>query len=175
MTASAVIGGVTRALIEHPDSPEGTQNLALVSAKLSFNDESIVGKGLALLAEKFKAPPDKFRQQFADALPGLLLFSGLSNPQLMNTLRQSGFLQKLTPALKTFVAEPSGTITFGLAPAQPVGVLAIAEAVEKAPETLVGLLNLSVSAEPGAPPPADKPQDSGNSPGTGLRQTTTPK
>jgi len=173
MTASAAIAGVTRAMIEHPDNAEGTQNLAMVSAKLSFSDESIVGKGLALLAEKFKAPPDKFRQQFADALPGLLLFSGMTNPQLMTTLRQSGFLQKLTPALKTFVAEPSGTITFTLAPAEPVGVAAIAEALQNAPETLVGLVNLSVSAEPAAAP--DKAGGSNESTGTGLRQTIAPK
>ncbi len=175
MTASAVIGGVTRAMIEHPDDPERAQNLALVSGKLSFKDESIVGKGLGLLAEKFKAPPDKFRQQFADALPGLLLFSGLNNPTLMTALRQSGFLQKLTPAIKTFVAEPSGTITFAMTPAQPVGVAAIAEAAQKAPETLIGLLNLSVGAEPGVAPPPDNSAGAHASTGTGLRQTVAPK
>ena len=97
----------------------------------------------------------------------------MTNPQLMTTLRQSGFLQKLTPALKTFVAEPSGTITFTLAPAEPVGVAAIAEALQNAPETLVGLVNLSVSAEPAAAP--DKAGGSNESTGTGLRQTIAPK
>jgi len=172
ITGSAVIGGLTRTMVEHPDNPEGAQNLALVSGKLTFNDESIVGKGLGLIAEKMKVPPDKFRQQFADALPFLLSISALNDPTLMTILRQSGLLQKLTPAVKTFVAEPSGSLTLTMAPTQPVGLATVAEAAQKAPETLIGLLNLSISAEAGAAPPANKsPNDSS---GTGLRPTIAP-
>jgi hypothetical protein len=172
ITGSAVIGGLTRTMVEHPDNPEGAQNLSLVSGKLTFNDESIVGKGLGLIAEKMKVPPDKFRQQFADALPFLLSISALNDPTLMTILRQSGLLQKLTPAVKTFVAEPSGSLTVTMAPTQPVGLAAVAAAAQKAPETLIGLLNLSVSAEAGGAAPANKsPNDSS---GTGLRPTIAP-
>ncbi len=162
MTASAVIGGLTREMVEHPDSPDGAQDLSLVSGKMTLNDESIVGKGLGLLAEKLKVPQDKFRQQFADALPFLLSLSALNDPTLMTMIRQSGLLKKLAPALKTFIAEPSGSLTLTVAPTQPVKLVDVLDAAQKAPENLIGLLNLSFSAEAGKPAPDEKPQAAPN-------------
>ena len=174
ITGSAVIGGVTRALLEHPDNPDGALRLSLVSGKLTFSDESIVGKGLGLIAEKMKAPPDKFRQQFADALPFLLSVSALNNPALMTILRQSGLMRQLTPAVKTFVAEPFGSLTVTMKPAAPVDFAAIGEAADKAPETLIGLLNLSVTAKAGKPPAEKAPPDAIVDPNKELRPTIQP-
>jgi hypothetical protein len=177
IAGSGVIGGVTEVLIENPGSPDESLNLSLLSGKLTFSDESIVGKGLDLIAEKLKAPPDKFRKQFADALPFLLSMSALKNPALLTMIRQSGLLQKLTPALKTFIGEPGGTLTLTMAPPAPVELKAISDAAEKAPETLVGLLNLSFTAEAGkpAPTPAENAPDKGSAPTKELRPTIAPQ
>jgi hypothetical protein len=158
ISGSAVIGGVKRVLVEHPDSAdaEAVQDLSLVSGKVILSDESIVGKGLGLLAETFKAPPDEFRHQFADALPGLLTMSGSSDQPFLAALRQSGLLEKLTPAVKTFVAEPFGSLTLAVSPTQPVSLIALAQTAETAPADLIEALNLSVSAEPGTATPAKK-------------------
>src|SRR5262249_56103752 len=116
------VTGLRGEMLERAENLDGAGNLGLVTGELTFSDESIVGNGLDLLAEKLKAPPDKFRQQFADALPFLLSMSALSNPALMTIIRQSGLLQKLNPALKTFIAAPSGSITLTMRPPAPVGL-----------------------------------------------------
>jgi hypothetical protein len=68
-------------------------------------------------------------------------------------------MQKLIPAVKTFVAEPFGSLTVTMKPSAPVDISAIGEAAEKAPETLIGLLNLSISAEAGKPAEKARGQD----------------
>jgi hypothetical protein len=153
VAVAAALAGLARAAIENPDLlSEAIPNLALRDAKITFTDESIVGKGLEILAEKMRVPADKFRQQFADALPFLLSISALNNPAIMAIVKQSGLLTKLTPAIKTFVAAP-GSLILSLAPATPVSLAAITAAAEAAPETLPALLNLSITAEPAAKPP----------------------
>jgi hypothetical protein len=176
IAASGRIGGVTGAFLENPGDPDAAPDFSLISGKLTFSDESIVGKGLDLLAEKMKAPPDKFRRQFVDALPFLLSMSAVSNPALMTTLRQSGLLPKLTPALKTFVGEPGGSLTVTMAPSTPVGLAAATEAADKAPETLINLLNVSFSAAAGKPAtaPADKAPGQSGDATKELRPTIAP-
>jgi hypothetical protein len=141
IAASATIGGLTRDAIEHPLDPAGIGNLSLVDAKLTFTDASIVGKGLGLLAERMKVPPEKFREQFAAALPFLISISPINDPTILAIIKQSGLLAKLGPAVKTFVAGP-GSLVISMAPVAPVGIAAIADAANNAPQTLPDLLNL---------------------------------
>ncbi len=162
IAASARIGGLTRDAIDHPTDPAGIGNLSLIDARIAFTDASIVGKGLGLLAERMKVPPEKFREQFAAALPFLISISPINDPTILAIIKQSGLLAKIGPAVKTFVAGP-GTLTISLAPPTPVGIGQIAEAASNAPQTLPDLLNLTLTATPSttpqAPAPAPAPTD----------------
>ena len=159
VTSSAILSGLPRTAIDHPEMLETVMPaLALVSAKLTFTDASIVGKGLDILAEKMKAPPDKFRAQFADAMPFLLSMTVLTDPQLMAAVNKSGLLAKLTPAVKTFIAEPGSSITVTLTPPKPVSIPAITAAAENAPDTLAELLGIDISGEAAAVPLAPEPR-----------------
>lgn len=155
--ASGAFGGLTRAaILAASDMNEAVPGLSLINAKITFTDDSIVDKGLAMLAEKMHFPPDKIRQQFADALPFLLSVTVLTDPTMMKIFRQSGLLGKVTPAIKTFMAAPGSSITVTLAPPKPVPLESIAPAVETAPETVVDMLGFSMSADAG-PAPSPKP------------------
>ncbi|MBZ0229924.1 MAG: hypothetical protein K8F58_15935, partial [Bauldia sp.] len=100
---------------------------------------------------------DKFRQQFADAMPFLLSISALNNPQFMAIVQKSGLLGKLTPVVKEFVAIPGSSITVSASPAIPVPLPRIAATTQDAPDTLVELLGITISGE-AAPPPAPAPE-----------------
>ena len=148
LTATAGLTGLTRDAIEHVATlGDALAGLSLASAKLTFRDDSIVGRGLGLLATKMKVPPDKFRQQFADALPLLLTLAAVNDPQLMAIVKESGLLPKLTPVIKQFVATP-GAFVITAAPAAPVPIAALAAAANEAPETVPSLLNLDFANEP---------------------------
>lgn len=153
----ASLGGLPRSAIENPDRLEQVlPGLTLLNGKVTFTDDSIVGKGLDIFAEYMKAPPDKFRQQFADAMPFLLSMTVLNDPQLMALVQKSKLLTQLTPAVKQFVAAPGASITFNLAPPAPVALPTLMATVDSAPEKLVEMLGLTISgsAPPAAPAPA---------------------
>jgi hypothetical protein len=158
VNSSVVLSGLPRTAIEHPEMLETVMPaLSLVAAKLTFTDASIVGKGLDILAEKMKAAPDKFRAQFADAMPFLLSMTVLTDPQLRAAVNKSGLLTRLAPAVKTFVAEPGSSITVTLKPPKPIAIPAITAAAENAPDTLAELLGIDISGEAGTSPPAPTP------------------
>ena len=140
-----VLGGLPREAIENPEALQDVlPDLSLRTASITLQDDSIVGKGLDLLAEKMHAPPEKFRQQFADALPLMMSLFVLNDPQISALVRQSGLLAKLAPVVKAFIASPGSSITVSLAPPTPLPLPAIAQAAEEKPETLVDLLGLTV-------------------------------
>ncbi len=142
---SMVLGGLPREAIENPEALQDVlPDLSLRTASITLQDDSIVGKGLDLLAEKMHAPPEKFRQQFADALPLMMSLFVLNDPQISALVRQSGLLAKLAPVVKAFIASPGSSITVSFAPPTPLPLPAIAQAAEEKPETLVDLLGLTV-------------------------------
>ncbi len=164
---SMVLSGLPREAIENPEALQFViPGLALRQARVTFKDDSIVGKGLDLLAEKMHAPPEKFRQQFADAMPLMLSLFVLNDPQLATLVRQSGIVAKLAPVVKAFVAAPGSSITVSLAPPTPVGFADITQAAEEKPETLIDILGFSVAGSGTAPTLA--PPKTENS----LRSTT---
>lgn len=156
--ARLALAGLPRSTIENPERiGDAVPGLSLVGGAFTFTDDSIVGKSLDMLAETMKAPPDKFRQQFADAMPFLLSISALNNPQFMAIVQKSGLLGKLTPVVKEFVAIPGSSITVSASPAIPVPLPRIAATTQDAPDTLVELLGITISGE-AAPPPAPAPE-----------------
>lgn len=133
--------------------------LVLERAKFTFKDDSIVGKGLDLLAGYMNAPVGMFRDQFADAMPFLLSIAVQNDPKLMAIVNQSGLFKQLTPVVRDFVANPGSSIIVSLAPPEPVALEAIGFAVENTPNRVVEMLGLTISGEkgslPSSPPPAE--------------------
>lgn len=136
-----------------------TPQLVLERAKFTFKDDSIVGKGLDLLAGYMNAPVGMFRDQFADAMPFLLSVAVQNDPKLMAIVNQSGLFKQLTPVVRDFVANPGSSITVSLAPPAPVAIEAIGFAVENTPNRVVEMLGLTISGEKGSLPPAPPPTE----------------
>lgn len=158
LAGSATFGGLTKPeLLADGRLLDAAPNLSLINAKLTFTDDSVVDKALVMLAEKLKFPPDKIRQQFADALPFLLSMTVLTDPTMMKIFRQSGLLGKVTPAIKAFLATPGSSITATFAPAKPVPLASIAPAVQSTPETVIDTLGFSLSSDGKAVAPAPAP------------------
>ena len=175
---SMLLGGLPREAIETPESlPDVLPTLSLRTATLTLKDDSIVGKGLDLLAEKMHASPDKFRQQFADAMPLLLSLFVLHDPKVATIVRQSGILAKLAPVVKAFVASPGSSITVSLAPPTPVAFSAISAAADVDPASLVTMLGLTAAGS--ATLPSDgggtkPPETPDKAPAGGAIPPTTP-
>lgn len=131
--------------------------LRLEGARFTFTDDSIVGKGLDLLAGYMNAPVGLFRDQFADAMPFLLSIAVQNDPKLMAIVNQSGLFKQLTPVVRDFVANPGSSITISLAPPTPIALAAIGEAVENTPSRMVEMLGLTITGEKGAPPAPSEP------------------
>jgi hypothetical protein len=182
LSVAMLLNGLPREAIEKPEVlPSILPDLSLASAKLMLQDYSIVGKGLDLLAEKMHANPEKFRQQFADAMPLLLTLFVLHDPKVAAIVRETGILATLAPVVKAFIAAPGSSITVSLAPPKPVALPAIAAAAQDEPASLVTLLGLTVdsSAKPppdsgGARPQAPGSPDNGGTPAGGDIRPTTP-
>ena len=177
--AKLALAGLTRAAIEDPERiGDALPGLSLAGGTFTFTDGSIVGKSLDILAETMKAPPEKFRQQFADAMPFLLSISALNDPKFMAIVQKSGLMKKLTPVVKEFVATPGSSITVSVAPPSPVPLPEITRVTEEAPETLVDLLGLSISGKAGpapAPEPAPTPPPSNDDEADPMRKTIEPQ
>ncbi len=155
-----LLSGLPREAIENPQAlADVLPALSLKAAALTLKDDSIVGKGLDLLAEKMHAKPETFREQFASAMPLLLSLFVLNDPKVATVVRKSGILAKLAPVVKAFVGAPGSSITVSLAPPTPVALPAIAEAADKEPETLTTMLGLTVSSSATPPPETPKVQD----------------
>lgn len=153
-----------------------TPRLLLESASFSFKDDSIVGKGLDLLAGYMNAPVGLFRDQFADAMPFLLSIAVQNDPQLMAIVNKSGLFKQLTPVVRDFVANPGSTITVSLAPPSPIALQAITDAVANTPERVVEMLGLTITGEKGSLPAPSEPAPSPTEPGgsTPSVEPTTP-
>lgn len=141
------------------------RQLRLEGARFTFTDDSIVGKGLDLLAGYMNAPVGMFRDQFADAMPFLLSIAVQNDPKLMAIVNKSGLFKQLTPVVRDFVANPGSSITLSLAPPTPITLQAIADAVENTPERVVELLGLTISGEKGTPPTPTEPAPPSTEPG----------
>jgi len=155
-TMSGALAGLpVEALQDQALMQQITPDLVLEEARFTFKDDSIVGKGLDLLAGYMNAPAGLFRDQFADAMPFLLSVAVQNDPQLMAIVNQSGLFKQLTPVVRDFVANPGSSITVSLDPPAPVAFKAITEAVENAPKDVVPLLGLTITGAKGtlSPPP----------------------
>lgn len=153
---SMLLGGLPREAIEKPESlPDVLPGLLLQNAALTFKDDSIVGKGLDLLAAKMHAKPETFRQQFADAMPLLLSLFVLNDPKVTALVRETGILARLAPVVKAFVAAPGSSITVALKPPEPVAIATISDAADNAPASLITMLGMTVGSSAMPPESGD--------------------
>jgi hypothetical protein len=153
LTMAMLLGGVPRAAIEKPKTLSGVlPQLTLNHATLTLKDDSIVGKGLDLLAEKMHAKPETFRQQFAGAMPLLLSLFVLHDPKLAALVNKTQILAKLAPVVKAFIAAPGSSITVALKPPKPVDFQTISAAADNEPDSLITVLGFSVSGSATPPP-----------------------
>lgn len=160
---SMLLAGLPREAFEQPQSlPDVFSGLTLKSARLTLNDDSIVGKGLDLLAEKMHAPPDTFRQRFASIMPLVLSLFVLHDPKVAALVRDTGILAKLAPVVKAFVASPGSSIAISLAPPTPVTFSAISAAADNEPATLLDMLGLTAESSAKAPDKVEAPAVGGD-------------
>jgi hypothetical protein len=147
-TADLVLTGVSRDMLEAANASALLAGSQFDRAKLTFEDKSLVDRSLSMRADLLKVPVDRLKQQLAGALPLMLAFVG--NPE---TVKQ------IVPVLQTFIKTP-GTLTVEAKPDEPVAVADIAGAVRTRPQSLPGLLSLTLSGTPGkgGEAPADAPK-----------------
>jgi hypothetical protein len=138
-TANIVLAGLTRAAIEKSDRPSDfLGDLLFDRASVTFEDKSVVERSLSMRAELLKVPLDRLKQQLAGALPLMLAFLG--NPEKV---------KEIVPVLQNFIKTP-GTLTIKAEPEPPVPVAAIEDAARSRPQSLPGMLGITITGEPGA-------------------------
>jgi hypothetical protein len=137
-TANIVLAGLTRAAIERSDDPgDLLGDLLFDRASVTFEDKSVVERSLSMRAELLKVPLDRLKQQLAGALPLMLAFVG--NPEMV---------KEIVPVLQNFIKTP-GTLTIKAAPEPPVPITAIEDAVRSRPQSLPGMLGITITGKPG--------------------------
>jgi hypothetical protein len=153
ITGTAELTGLKRSAIENIDTiGDALEDLSLAGGTFTFEDDSIVTRGLTLQAGKMSIEPEAFREQIAGALPFMITFIG--NPD---------FQKQLAPALQILLRTP-GTMSVTAAPAAPIAISALAAVFDSAPQTLPDLLGLTVTSTAGASPEDMPPADEGAGP-----------
>ncbi len=109
-------------------------NLSLVSAAISFKDDSITKRVLKLQASKMGGSPDDVAKMVPVMVP--MALSGLGNP---------GFSNMVAAALGRFVGEP-GNIKISANPPKPVPFSELMGIGMAAPQTLPDALSVKVTA-----------------------------
>ncbi len=151
LNLSAELRGLPRQAIADPLAlADAVPGLSLNKAAVTLEDDSIVGKGIDMVAARMHAPPAAFRQKFADVMPLVLSLYTLGNPKIAALVNQTGVLARLAPAVKALVASPGSSLTVTLAPPTPVTFPAIASTAQDAPKTLIDMLGFSVASSAAA-------------------------
>lgn len=110
------------------------QQLTFVSAEISFEDDSFTSKVLDFLAKQQGVKPEDIANQAKAMLPFVL--AQLKSPE---------FSAKVAEAVSAYLDNPQN-ITISAQPAAPVPAAMIAAGAMTAPESLIGSLNVTVTA-----------------------------
>ena len=130
------IGGVPRSMFENPTTAQQVVALLTVnSANVSFDDKSIVDKGMGIVAAQQGVDVATLKAQAVGMLPFVLQV--LNKPQ---------FVSELSDAIKTFL-DTGGTIVASATPSAPVSIIQLIGVGASAPGAVIDLLNVKVSAE----------------------------
>jgi len=138
IAVNILFGGLTRQEIESREEFANIlADLNFEHARVTFEDKSVVERSLSMRAELLNIPLDRLRKQLAGALPLMLAFLG--NPEMV---------KEIVPVLQTFIKSP-GTLTIEAGLDQPVPVSAIEAAMRRRPQSLPGMLGISITGTPG--------------------------
>lgn len=153
-TADLLLAGLTREAIEKGDDAV-LDDLRFERARVTFEDRSVVDRSLSMRADLLSIPLDRLKQQLSGALPLMLAVLGEQ-------------AKTIVPVLQEFIKTP-GTLIIEAVPESPVPVADIESAIRTRPQSLPGLLAISVSAAPGggsADERAEESTPSGDQPET---------
>lgn len=130
-TADLVLAGLTREAIERGDDESAFNDLRFERARVTFEDRSVVDRSLAMRADLLNIPLDRLKQQLSGALPLMLAVLGDQ-------------AKTIVPVLQDFIKTP-GTLTIEATPDSPVPIVEIENAIRSRPQSLPGLLSVSLS------------------------------
>ncbi len=130
------VGGIPRSVFENPLTAQSLVALVTVnSASVVFDDQSIVDKGLKVVAAQQGTDPETLKAQAVGLLPFML--------QILN---KPAFVNEVSAAVKTFL-DSKGKISASATPAAPVSVIQLIGVGSTAPGAVIDLLNIKVKAE----------------------------
>jgi hypothetical protein len=144
-TADLVLAGVTREAIERGGDAAVLDDLRLERARLTFEDKSVVERSLSMRAELLNIPLERLKQQLAGAMPLMLAVVGER-------------AKAIVPVLQDFIKAP-GRLIIEAMPEAPVPVSEIETALRTRPQSLPGLLSITVSGAPGGETGEDEPEN----------------
>jgi hypothetical protein len=130
------IGGIPRSMFENPMTAQQVVALLTVnSANVSFDDQSVVDKGMGIVAAQQGVDVATLKAQAVGMLPFVLQV--LNKPQFVN---------ELSAAVKKFL-DTNGIIVASATPAAPVSIIQLIGVGASAPGAIIDLLNVKVRAE----------------------------
>lgn len=133
LSASIVLGGLTRTMIENPTDLGGAiSGLLFNTATLRVTDDSLLGRILERQAKEMNVTADAFREQIASAIPFTLM-----------VLRNSGFQAKIGAPLQNFIRN-GGSLTLTATPKAAVPFTQVLETARTAPQSLPDLLSIDI-------------------------------
>lgn len=153
--ANLQIVGVTREMLENPEAMAALapEQLRFGGAQLLVTDETVADRLFAWTAEGTNTPAAQYRDEFIRGLPFLL-----------SVMIDRDLAAQISPALQQFLRTP-GSLMLNVAPSEPVPFSEIMATITRSPTELLGLLGITMTAEPpagtpaieGAPAPAAPP------------------
>ena len=136
LDANLAIGSIPRSVFENPLSAQGLVAFAtLDKAEITFDDQSIVEKGMAFAGAAQGMNAETMKAQALGILPIVL-----------QKLERPAFVDQLVASLKTLL-ETKGKIKASATPPAPVLILQLMGAGASAPGAVIDLLNVNVSAQ----------------------------
>ncbi len=130
------LGGIPRQVFENPLTAQSIAPLVtLKSGSVTFDDRSIVDRGIKLAARIQKIDPEVMRQQVVGMVP--MMLAELNNAKFTNAV---------TVAITTLLAN-RGSITASVNPDQPISIMGLVAASQGSPGALIDILNVDVKAQ----------------------------
>ncbi len=136
LKAELDIGGIPKSVFENPlTAQQAIGFLTVNGANIQFNDQSIVNKGMTIVAAKQGVDVATLKAQAVGLLPFALQM--LNNPDFVN---------ELSDAVKQLL-DRGGSITASATPSAPVSVMQLIGVGATAPGAIIDLMNVKVKAE----------------------------
>ncbi len=130
------VGGIPRSAFENPATAQQAVALITVnSANIVFDDQSIVEKGMGIVAAQQGVDVATLKTQAVGLLPFVL--------QILN---KPEFVSELSETVKKFL-NSGGKIKASATPSAPVSVIQLIGVGASAPGAVIDLLNIKVEAE----------------------------